>query len=54
MSNFISDNTKLGKDMTLTKNIIIEDEATIRDNRRIGYNVVIRHNNWGNGFFNFK
>ena len=42
MSNFISDKAKLGKNVALDKNIIIEDEVIIGDNCRIGYNVVIR------------
>ncbi len=42
MSNCISEKAKLGKNVTLNKNIIIEDEVTIGDNCRIGYNVVIR------------
>jgi len=42
MSNFISDKAKLGKNIVLNKNIIIEDEVVIGDNCRIGYNVVIR------------
>ena len=42
MSNFISDKAKLGKYVTFTKNIIIEDNVTIGDNCHIGYNVVIK------------
>lgn len=42
MSNFISNKAKLGKNIALDKNIIIEDEVTICDNCCIGYNVVIR------------
>ena len=42
MSNFISDKAKLGKNVALDKNIIIEEKVTIGDNCRIGYNVVIR------------
>jgi len=42
MSNFISEKAKLGKNITLNKNIIIEEDVTIGDNCRIGYNVVIR------------
>ena len=42
MSNFISDKAKLGKNIALDKNIIIEDEVTVGDNCCIGYNVVIR------------
>jgi acetyltransferase-like isoleucine patch superfamily enzyme len=42
MPSFISDKAKLGKNIALDKNIIIEDEATIGDNCLIGYNVVIR------------
>lgn len=42
MSNFISDKAKLGENVILAKNIIIEDDVTIGDNCQIGYNVVIR------------
>ena len=42
MSNFISDKVKLGKNIALDKNVIIEDEVTIGVNCRIGYNVIIR------------
>ena len=42
MSNFISGKAKLGKYVTFTKNIIIEDNVTIGDNCCISYNVVIR------------
>ena len=42
MSNFISNKTRLGKDITFAKNIIIEDNVRIGNNCTIGYNVVIR------------
>ena len=42
MSNFISDKAKLGGNVILAKNVIIEDNVNIGDNCRIGYNVVIR------------
>jgi len=42
MLNFISDKAKLGKNLALDKNIIIEDDVNIGDNCHIGYNVVIR------------
>ena len=42
MSNFLSDIVKLGKNIALDKNVIIEDEVTIGVNCRIGYNVIIR------------
>ena len=42
MSNFISDKAKLGKNIALDKNIVIEDEVTIGNNCSVGYNVVIK------------
>jgi len=42
MSNFISNKTKLGKDITFAKNVIIEDEVIIGNNCQVGYNVVIK------------
>jgi len=42
MTSYISNKAKLGKDITFSKNIIIEEDVVIGDNCRIGYNVVIR------------
>ncbi len=42
MSNFINNKAKLGKNSTLSRNIVIEEDVTIGDNCQIGYNVIIR------------
>ncbi len=42
ISDFISDKAKLGKNITFSKNIIIEDNVTIGDNCTLDYNLVIR------------
>jgi acetyltransferase-like isoleucine patch superfamily enzyme len=42
MSNYISDKAKLGENIALDKNVIIEDGVAIGDNCSLGYNIVIR------------
>ena len=42
MSNFIGDKVKLGENIALSKNVIIEDKVVIGNNCQVGYNAIIR------------
>ena len=44
MPNYISDTAKLGENLTLGYNVIIEDNVFIGSNVEIGHNVIIREN----------
>lgn len=44
MTNYISDTAKLGENVTLGFNVIIEDDVSIGNNVEIGHNVIIREN----------
>jgi len=44
MPNHISDTAKLGSNVTLGYNVIIEDNVFIGSNVEIGHNVIIREN----------
>ena len=44
MPNYISDTAKLGENLTLGYNVIIEDNVSIGSNVEIGHNVIIREN----------